>query len=121
MMTTKNLRRILSIFLSLSYGVGAIVSALLEYRNQLFSERFELSSGLVLIVFAVQLVCAVGVLIPRYIRASTVCLTVTTIGAIYAHLKIGSPESSIAAVVYTAIQIWLWILAGRQDANGPTL
>jgi len=89
-----------------SYGIGAPLSAVLEYRSHLFSQRFALPPGLVYVTFAVQLCCSIGVLVPRFASWAAAVLTVTTLGAIASHVWIGSPFTAVPAVFYTAVQVW---------------
>ena len=93
-------------FLAISYGIGAPLTAVIEYRSQTFSQRFDLPPELIYLTCAVQLVCSIGVLIRPFATWAAAALTVTTLGAIGSHLRIGSPVTSLAAVFYTAVQIW---------------
>jgi hypothetical protein len=103
--------RVTAWFLAVSYGLGAPVTALFEYRSQTFSQRFDLPPALIYLTCAVQLVCSIGVLLrPLAVRAS-VGLTATTVGAIVSHVRIGSPGTAVAAVVYTALQIWFGLMS----------
>jgi uncharacterized membrane protein YphA (DoxX/SURF4 family) len=94
-------------FLALSYGIGAPLTAYLEYASHTFSERFGYPATLIYLTCAVQLVCAVGVLVRPYARWAAVALTVITVGAIVSHLRIGSPLTAVPAIAYTAIQVWV--------------
>ena len=113
MARSDRLRRAIGVILAVSYGLGSVGGAFLEYRDELFSVRFDLLPELVYFTFVVQALCAVGVLIPRYARVSALCLSVTSVGAIFAHFRIGSPMTSIAGFVFTGIQLWFWYLWGR--------
>lgn len=104
--------RITAWFLALSYGIGAPWAAILEYQHQVLSQRFGLSPTLIYLTCGVQFVCAIGVLVRRLAPWAATGLTVTTMGAIASHLKIGSPRTAVPAVVYTAIQVW-FALASR--------
>jgi hypothetical protein len=46
-------------------------------------------------------------------------LTVTTLGAIGAHLRIASPQTAVAAVVFTVAQVWFG-LKSRQRIGDAT-
>jgi uncharacterized membrane protein YphA (DoxX/SURF4 family) len=78
-------------FLAVSYGVGAPVAAFLEFSRHLLSARFHYPPVLIYVVCAVQAVCAVFVLIRRLAPGTAVVLTVTTVGALASHVRIGSP------------------------------
>ena len=93
-------------FLAISYGLGAPLTAFVEYRIQVLSLRFDLPPWLVYLTCAVQLACAVGVLVRPLASRAAAALTATTLGAIFAHLRIGSPMTAAPALVYTLIQIW---------------
>ncbi|MHC5209882.1 MAG: DoxX family protein [Planctomycetota bacterium] len=94
--------RVAAWFLALSYGLGSPATAYLEVRDHTFSERFDVPAALIHVTCAVQVLCAIGVLVRPLAAWAAAALTVTTIGAIASHLRIGSPETAIAAVVYTA-------------------
>jgi hypothetical protein len=98
-------------FLAVSYGIGAPVTMLLEYRNALFSERFDVPPELLYLTGGVQLLCAALVLLPRVRFGAAAALSVITFGAMFAHLRIGSPLTAIPALIYTAVQIWLAVAA----------
>ena len=108
--------RIASWLLAISYFIGAPLVAFLEYNDQVFSQRFDLPAELIFVTCAVQLVSSIGVLIPRFASWAAAALTVTTLGAIASHIRIGSPMTAIAAVVYTVIQVWHG-LAWRSKAH----
>lgn len=109
-MTTTSARersvRIVAWFLALSYGLGAPVTAFLELRSHTISERFDLPPALIYLTCVVQLVCAIGVFVRPLASWAAAALTVITLGAFASHLRIGSPETSVAAVVYSAVQVW---------------
>ena len=50
-------------FLAISYGIGAPLTAFLEYGSQTLSQRFDLPPELIYITCGVQFVCAIGVLV----------------------------------------------------------
>jgi hypothetical protein len=100
------LLRIVAGFLAISYGLGAPLAAMLELRNHTFSLRFGLPQGLVYLTFAVQFVCALGVLVRPLASWAAATLTLTTLGAIALHVKTGSPLTALPAAVYTAVQVW---------------
>ena len=103
-MLHKNRRhRIVAIILAVSYGFGSLITAFFEYREAFFSQRFDLPSELLYATFAIQFLCSIGVLSKQYAQWSAFCLTVTTIGAIYAHFRIDSPITSIAAFAYLGL------------------
>jgi len=98
--------RIAARFLAVSYGLGAPVAAFFELRGHTLSQRFSLPPELVYLACAVQLLCAVGVLIRRLAPWAAAALTVTTLGAIASHLRIGSPLTALPAALYTLVQVW---------------
>ena len=105
--------RVAAWFLAVSYGIAAPLTAFLEYRGQTLSQRFDLPPELIYIVCAVQALCAVGVLKDQTRVASAVALTVITIGAMGAHLRIGSPQTALGAVFYAAVQVWFAVKGRR--------
>ena len=111
--------RVAAWFLAISYGLAAPVTAFFEYRSHTLSERFDLPPSLIYLTCAVQVVCAIGVLVRPFAHWAAAVLTVTTLGAIASHLRIGSPTTAVAAVVYTAIQVWVG-LESRSRARGPS-
>ena len=108
--------RVAAGFLAISYGIGAPLTAIIEYRSHTFSQRFDLPPELVYLTCAVQLLCSIGILIPRFASWAAAGLTVITLGAIASHLRIGSPQTAIAAVVYTGIQIWFGLQSRAREA-----
>lgn len=103
--------RVVAWLLALSYGLFAPVTAIMEYRDQTLSERFDLPPALIHITCLVQVVCALGVLHrPTAVWAAAI-LSFTTVGAIGAHVRIGSPWTAATAVVFTAVQIWFGIVS----------
>jgi DoxX-like family len=102
----KNPTRIVAIFLALSYGVGAPLMGVLEIRRHLLSGRFGYPPALIYAVCAAQVLCAAGVLTRRYALLAAVVLTITTVGAVASHVKIGSPLTAIPALIYTVLQVW---------------
>lgn len=106
--------RVATWFLVASYAVGAPVAAVLEYRDHLLSGRFDWPPALIYLTCAVQFVCALGLLVRRFIPWAAAALTVTTLGAIYSHLRIGSPVTAVPGVFYTAVQVWVGV-ADRAD------
>lgn len=113
MLRSDGFRRLLGVILAVSYGIGSVAAAVLEYQQHFFSERFDIPSGLMYASFVVQAFCAAGVLVPKYARLAALCLTVTTVGAIIAHFRIGSPATSVTAFVFTGLQLWFWYLSDR--------
>ena len=98
--------RITRAFLAISYGLGAPATAFLEFQRHLLSDRFHYSPGLIYLVCAVQFVCAITLLVRRLAPWAAAALTVTTIGAVTSHIRIGSPQTAIPALIYTAVQVW---------------
>jgi hypothetical protein len=105
-----------AVFLAVAYGVGAPVSAVLELRSALFSQRFLVPPALLYATCVIQLACAAVVLSRRYARAAAAVLTVTTLGAAGAHLRIGSPLTALPAVAFTVLQVWFGFASPRDDS-----
>jgi len=103
-------------FLALSYGIGAPLTAVLEYRSETFSQRFDYPSWLIYLTCAVQALCCVGVVFRSTRVLAVTALTAITLGAVVFHLRIGSPQTAWAAVLYTAVQIWFG-LRGRDSSD----
>lgn len=104
-------------FLAVSYALGAPVAAVAEFRSEALSTRFDLPSVLIYLTCAVQLVSAIGVLVRPLAAWAALALTLTTLGAIGSHVRIGSPETSIAAIVYTTIQIWFGLMSRSRSTR----
>lgn len=104
--------------LAVSYGVGAPLAAYLEYQDQLLSQRFDLPPALLYVTSAVQFACAFGVLLKPLASWAAFLLTCTTLGAVAAHVMIGSPETALTAVAYTVAQVW-YGLERRGDMLWP--
>lgn len=98
--------RIAAGFLSISYGIGAPLTAYAELTGHVLSQRFGYPSEFIYVICAVQLVCAIGILVRRLAPWAAGAFTVITLGAIASHFRIGSPTTAIPALVYTVIQIW---------------
>ena len=95
MTARERLVRVAAGFLAVSYAVG----------SRTISERFDLPPELVYLTCAVQLVCSAGVLVRPFASWAAAALSVIALGAIASHLRIGSPETALAAVFYTAVQV----------------
>lgn len=108
-------RRIVAGFLSVSYGIGAPLMAFLEFRDQVFSQRFDLPSELIYLTCAVQGMAAVGVLVRRFAPGSAAALTAITLGAVASHLRIGSPSTALPALGYTVLQVWFGLASRGPD------
>jgi hypothetical protein len=102
---TRSLRAI-AWFLAVSYSIGAPLGAFVELRGSFLSTRFGLPAGLIYLVSAIQLACALLILSRRHASLAAMVLSVTTIGAAASHLRIGSPLTSIPALLFTAVQVW---------------
>jgi DoxX-like family len=98
--------RIVAGFLALSYGLGAPFIAALEWRGHFLSHRFAYPPELIYGTCALQLLCVGGVLHRRFAPWAAAGLTLTTLGAVASHLRIGSPLTALPAILYTAVQIW---------------
>lgn len=104
-------------FLAVSYGLGAPLVGVLEYRNSAFSERFDLPAWLIYTTTAIQLVCTPLVLSRRYARLAGLALSAITLGAVVSHFRIGSPLTAVPALFYTALQIWFAVRSGTSEAE----
>jgi len=108
--------RVATWFLAITYGIGGPLTAVLEFQKSLLSERFDVPPALIYVTCVVQVVCAMLVFMPRFAMWVAVALTVITIGAIGGHLRIGSPQTAVTAVLYTVLQIWF----GLQHRSGAS-
>lgn len=112
--TPSRLTRAVGWFLALTYGAGASLTAVLEVRDHIFSQRFGYPSAFMLAVFGLQIVCAAAILIPRLAVWAAIALSVTTLGAIASHIRIGSPQTAWAAVLFTVLQVWYAVTCWRK-------
>lgn len=104
--------------LALWYGLAAPVTAVVEFGSHVFSQRFDLPPARIYLTCAVQTACAAGVLRPPLAVQAAAVLSVTTLGAIGAHLRVGSPQTAVAAVGFTAVQLWyVWMC--REHTGEP--
>lgn len=92
--------------LAVSYGVGSPVVAVLEYRDALLSQRFDLPSWLIYLTSVVQVVCLPALFSRRYASGAAILLSVLTLGAMGAHLRIGAPQTALPALIFTVLQLW---------------
>jgi hypothetical protein len=90
------------------------VAALLEIRGHVFSDRFDYPSAFILAVCAIQLACAAVILIPRFAVWAAAVLSVTTVGAIASHIRIGSPDRAVPALLFTLLQLWYGIASTKR-------
>jgi hypothetical protein len=117
--TRGRLLRIAGWFLSISYGLGAPVTAIAELRSGALSERFGLPPELIYLTCAVQLASAPAVLVRALAPWAALALTAVTVGAIGAHLNTESPARAIPAVLYTGLQVWFGIRSHSARRNSP--
>ena len=96
-------------FLAVSYGLGAPLTAIAEYRGAALSDRFNLPSELVYLTCAVQLASAPAVLVRPLAPWAALALSAVTVGAIGVHLNTESPVRAIPALLYTVLQVWFGI------------
>ncbi len=108
------LLRFTGLFLAISYGLAAPLTAWAEFAGSALSERFGYPAAFIYLVCAVQVVCALGVLRRSLAPLAAAVLTVITLGALVSHLMIGSPLTSLPAIAYSAIQVWFG-LASRGE------
>lgn len=71
------------------------------------SDRFGYPPEFIYATSFIQVVCSVGLVLPRFTFWAATFLTVIAIGAVVSHLKIGSPVTSLPALAYAIVQIWL--------------
>jgi hypothetical protein len=86
---------------------------MLELRGHVLSQRFDLPPALILAVCGLQLACAAGVLVPRFAPWAAALLSATSLGAIGAHIRIGSPVTALPAVLFTVLQVWYGLASRR--------
>ena len=109
--------RIVAWVLAVSYLIGAPLVAFLEYNGQVMSARFGIPPLLIYATSAAQVVLAVGILRPRFAVASAALLSVIAAGAVFLHLRIGSPLTAVPALIYVVVQLW-FITATRKTRRG---
>jgi cytochrome bd-type quinol oxidase subunit 2 len=100
-------------FLALSYGIGAPLAAVLEVRRHVLSQRFDYPPALILGVCVLQLGCAFAVFGRRLAPWAAAALTLTTLGAIVSHIRIGSPWTALPAVFFTIVQVWFGVVSQK--------
>ncbi len=103
--------------LAISYGVGAPLTAVIEYRGHAISQRFDIPVELVYATSLLQFGCALAVLVRPIASLAAAALTATTLGAIGLHLKSGSPMTAWPAVLFTAIQTWFGLACRHRRAQ----
>jgi len=101
-----------------SYGLGAPVVTVLEYRSAVLSQRFALPATLIYVTAAVQVVCVPLLFSRRHTVKAAVALTVISLGAVFSHFRIGTPLTAIPAIGFTALQIWVAARVGRGHRRG---
>jgi hypothetical protein len=106
--------RLAAAFLAISYGIGAPLTAFIEYRSHALSQRFNYPPELIYLTCAVQLACAMGVLVRPLAPWAVAVLTVITLGAMAAHLQIGSPLTALPALLFTVVQVWFGLNSYRR-------
>lgn len=103
--------------LAVSYGIAAPLTAALEFHRRLLSERFDIPPLLLYLASATQVLCVPLLFSGRWASWAAWILTAVSVGAVGAHLRIGSPQTAIAAVVFTVVQVWFAVRA-RQIPSG---
>jgi len=106
--------RVVYWLLFFSYLIGSPAMMVVEFRGQLLSERFGYVPEIIYIVGIVQVLSVLLLRVRPAALWSLVVLTVLSLGAVWSHLKIGSPLTSVPALVYTALQIWLGVYVYRK-------
>jgi hypothetical protein len=115
----RRLLRISAWFLAISYGVGAPLVGVAEFRGAVLSARFGLPPELIYVTCAIQLASAPAVLVPALAPWAAMALSVTTIGAIGAHLTTATPLRAIPAVACTVLQVWFGLETWRARRQTP--
>lgn len=105
--------RRLAWFLAVSYVAAAPVMVVLESRDALFSQRFDLPAWLIYGTVVVQVVSVVLIVSERHAQKAALVLSATTLGALFSHIRIGSPLTAIPALAFTVVQLWLAVQLGR--------
>ncbi len=100
-----------------SYLCGPLFVSFQEFRSSATSEHFGLPPELIYLTSLVQFVSALALLTKRVEMWAALALTATTVGAMGSHFKIGSPETSVAAIVYSGIQLWFAIKVRRAETS----
>ena len=95
--------------LTASYGVGAPIVMVLEYRGALLSDRFDLPPSLIYLTSAIQVACVPFLFSRRHAAKAAVLLSILSLGAVFSHLRMESPLRAIPAVVFTGLQLWFAI------------
>lgn len=107
--------RLVGGFLALSYGIGAPTAAFFEYRAQSLSDRFHIAPELIFLACGAQLVPVGALLTRRFAPWAAGVLTLTSLGAVGAHLRIGSPLTALPAIVFSLIQAWFGLRASARS------
>ena len=97
--------------LAASYGIGAPVTAFVEFERQALSARFGLPAELVYLASLVQLFSVPMLFFPRLAPWAALALTGTTLAAAGAHFASGSPLTAAPAFAFTAVQVWFGLRA----------
>ena len=95
--------RVAAVFLAVSYGIAAPLTAFLEYRNAIFSQRFDYPPTLIYVTCVVQVLCVFSLFSRRLAPWAAAALTIITFGAAASHLKIGSPLTAVPAVLFSGM------------------
>lgn len=107
-----------SAFLALSYTVGGPLTAFVEHQSQTLSAHFGLPPGAIYLTCLIQFLCGFGVLWPSTAFGSAMVLSVFTVGAIGAHLSVGTILDTLPAVFYTVLQVWFGIRVRAGNRRG---
>ena len=107
-------------FLAITYGITAPLTAALEFHRHLFSQRFDIPPSMLYVASATQALCVPLLFSPRWASRAAWILTVVTVVSIGGHLRIGSPQTAIGAVVFTAVQVWFGVRVRQADAATPS-
>ncbi|MEQ8859323.1 MAG: hypothetical protein RIC56_11815 [Pseudomonadales bacterium] len=104
-------------FLFVSYAVGGPAFAAVEAVSHLMSERFGYWPEFLYAVFLMQFVCSLMMLKRRLAIPALMMLTLISLGAMASHFRIHSPLTSLPALGYTAVQVWLALRIRRGESR----
>lgn len=110
-------QRVAGWVLFLSYAIGSPIFAIVEAKTGVFSERFNYPPEFLYFVSGVQFICALTLFRRAIAPWSTVILTVLSLGAVVAHVRINSVATALPALIYTAIQVWYGSQMYRQHRD----
>ena len=104
-------------FLTLSYAIGAPAFSIAEAMTGVISSRFDYPPTFLYFVGGTQFLCSLVLFVRRLAPWSAAVLTVLAIGAVASHFRIGSPITSLPALIYVVLQCWYGVRVYRQNAG----